>query len=531
MDGRWELYHGDCREFLKTLPENSVDAVVTDPPYALTQVSRGGSLRPPGTGPYGRHTVGTKGFMGLSWDNGELTFDPSFWAEVLRVLKPGGHLLAAGIGRTHHRMMVAVEDAGFEIRDCIYHIFGSGFPKNLDVSKAIDKVMKAERPVVGIDFYHARRIPRERSAQNVYSGPDKRAGNDFKVTVPATEEAVRWQGWGTALKPSVEIWVLARKPLSEKDVAGNVLRWGTGALNIDACRINGPGKPAPCVGTGWASQDRKNAEAGYRPRAYYEKQDGFVYEPHSLGRWPANLVLSHTEDCVFKGYKRVKGSGTSKTFHGPYGGLSATGFPRGWSHPGNQHAGPDGMEVVEDWECAPDCPVRLLDKQSGELKSGFMRAGTERSNLCGYSGAMPALTLHDTYGDSGGASRFFYCAKVSRSERWGWCRDCGRAVLPGELDAHREEGHGVVVHPTQKPLELVRWLVRLVTPPGGLVLDPFAGSGTTLVAAVLEGFRCAGAEADQEYASIAEARVKAACGEKVSSAVLVGDGMEQLTFF
>ncbi|SHF66025.1 DNA methylase [Desulfofundulus australicus DSM 11792] len=448
--GEWKLYRGDCREFLKTLPENSVDAVVTDPPYELN-------------------------FMGREWDRTGIAFDPAFWTEVLRVLKPGAHLLAAGIGRMHHRMMVAVEDAGFEIRDCIYHIFGSGFPKNLDLSKAIDRLEGAERPVIGVDLYHARRIPNCRPALNVYSGPDMRAGADFKVTAPATEEAARWQGWGTALKPSVEIWVLARKPLAEKSVVENVLQWGTGAINIDRCRIvyrdNDSWHPGAT---------KKISEVG--PYVYNRGWSGegtMAASPH--GRWPANLVLSHAENCVKS--------------------------------------------------CVPGCPVRLLDGQSGKLKSGFMRAGTERSNLGGYSGAMPALTMHDTYGDSGGASRFFYCAKVSRNERWGWCRKCSRVVLPEELDVHREERHDVVVHPTQKPLELMRWFVRLVTPPGGLVLDPFAGSGATLVAAVLEGFRCIGVEADPEYASIAEARVKAACGEKVSAAVLVGDGMEQLTFF
>jgi site-specific DNA-methyltransferase (adenine-specific) len=147
---------------------------------------------------------------------------------------------------------------------------------------------------------------------------------------------------------------------------------------------------------------------------------------------------------------------------------------------------------------------------------------------------MPAETLRDTYGDSGGASRFFYCAKVSRNERWGWCRACGRAASPEELDAHRAEGHDVVVHPTQKPLDLMRWLVRLVTPPGGLVVDPFAGSGTTLVAALLEGFRCAGAERDPEYAGIAEARLRAAAEGSRPPLRLEGPGgagVEQLTLF
>lgn len=169
------LHRGDCRELLTTLPENSVDAVVTDPPYELN-------------------------FMGREWDRTGITFDPSFWAELLRVLKPGGHLLAAGIGRTHHHMMTAVEDAGFEIRDCVYHIFGSGFPKNLDVSKAIDRLMMAERPVIGPDAYRARKMPHGRSTKNTYSGPDRRTGNDFVITAPATEETAKWEGWGTSLK-------------------------------------------------------------------------------------------------------------------------------------------------------------------------------------------------------------------------------------------------------------------------------------------------------------------------------------------
>ncbi|MGB9848838.1 MAG: DNA methyltransferase [Moorellaceae bacterium] len=330
------------------------------------------------------------------------------------------------------------------------------------------------------------------------------------ITAPATEEAKQWEGWGTSLKPSVEIWVLARKPLSEGNVAENVLKWGTGAININGCRIPTGGQNTfREVRTPRFSGDTYSGGKVYDPRA----QDGtWCGGGHPLGRWPANLVLSHIEECVFRGYKRVKGSGTSKTFHSPYDGVSATGFPRGWSHPGNQHAGPDGTELAEDWVCAPDCPVRLLDGQSGELKSGFMRAGTVRSNLCGYRGAMPAVVLHDTYGDRGGASRFFYCAKVSRSERWGWCRDCGRVLPPGELAGHRTQGHSAVIHPTQKPLQLMRWLIRLVTPPGGLVLDPFAGSGTTLVAALLEGFGCVGVEREKEYAAIAAGRLKAAAG-------------------
>jgi len=416
-----ELHRGDCREFLKTLPESSVDAAVTDPPYELN-------------------------FMGREWDRTGIAFDPSFWAELLRVLKPGGHLLAAGIGRTHHRMMVAVEDAGFEIRDCIYHIFGSGFPKNLDVSKAIDRLMMAERPVIGTDAYRAQRMPHERSTKNTYSGPDRRTGTDFVITAPATEEAAKWEGWGTSLKPAVEIWTLARKPLSEGSVAGNILRWGTGAINIDQCRI------AYREDDSWHSGIvKQNIKVG--THVYdggWSGKGAVVASP--FGRWPTNLVLTHSVECSDA--------------------------------------------------CTPGCPVRLLNEQNNDTD----------------------------YGDSGGASRFFYCAKVSPDERWGFCRDCNRAVSPEELDAHRAEKHRVTVHPTQKPLELMRWLVRLVTPPGGTVLDPFAGSGTTLVAAVLEGFEYIGAEADPEYAEIAEARLLATRKGKAPPILLKG-GLEQLTLF
>lgn len=429
---KWRLHCGDCRDFLKTLPGNSVDAAVTDPPYGLS-------------------------FMDQPWDRTGIAFDPSFWAEVLRVLKPGAHLLAAGIGRTHHCMMAAVEDAGFEIRDCIYHVFGSGFPKNLDVSKAIDRLMGAEREIVGSNPNH--RPVSGVNYRGVYAGGN--TGNPF-VTAPATEEAARWEGFGTALKPAVEIWVLARGPLSEASVAENVLKWGTGALNIDGCRI--AWSRVPRVGEpGWGGRRKRLGFIG-------TGREADRTTPSPLGRWPANLVLSHSEECRFKGFERTKGIAGSA---GEAGGKA---FVFGWRPaPTGGCADADGAELVEDWECAPGCPVRLLEEQ-------------------------------------GGLPRFFYCAKVSGTERWGFCRACGGAVPPDELAAHRGQGHEVVVHPTQKPLRLMRWLVRLVTPPGGLVLDPFAGSGTTLVAAVLEGFRAAGCEIDPEYAAVTGARLAAATG-------------------
>jgi site-specific DNA-methyltransferase (adenine-specific) len=233
---RWILRRGDCREFLTSLPENFADAAVTDPPYELN-------------------------FMGRDWDRTGIAFDPSFWAEVLRVLKPGAYLLAAGIGWTHHRVMVAVEDAGFEIRDCVYHAFSSGWPKNLDVSKEIGRG----------------------------------AG--------AAQEAARWRGFGTALKPTVEIWILARKPLSEKTVAENVLRWGVGALNVDGCRIPYRGETDPrTFGGAWRTD-----KAG--SNAYGGGWRGEPQKVSPLGRWPANLVLSHSEECRVKGCRRIRGTG------------------------------------------------------------------------------------------------------------------------------------------------------------------------------------------------------------------------------
>lgn len=341
------IFRGDCREVLRGLPENSFDAVVTDPPYEL-------------------------GFMGKSWDSSGVAFDPETWREVLRVLKPGGHLLAFGGSRTSHRIAVAIEDAGFEIRDGCIWLYGSGFPKSLDVSKAIDKEAGAEREPGKPGPYAARRVTTGAKAQVYQDGAAE--PDTALITQPATDAAKQWQGWGTALKPAHEPIIMARKPLSEKTVAKNVLLHGTGGINVDACRIAGE-KP----------QVTRSASA------FMANHDGRQSEDSSVGRWPSNVLLSE--------------------------------------------------------EAAAE-----LDLQTG------------------------------------GASRFFYVAKASRSER-----NAGGA----------ENGH-----PTVKPLALMQQLVRLVTPPGGVVLDPFTGSGSTLAAAASLGFAYTGVELSEEYIAIAEARVK-----------------------
>ena len=379
-----KLYHGDCIDVLRELPDASVDSIVTDPPYGL-------------------------GFMGREWDN----LPPGLpWAqECLRVLKPGGHLLAFGGTRTWHRLACAVEDAGFEVRDSIAWMYGSGFPKSLDVSKAIDKAAGVEREVVG-----------ERSTAKGNGG----TGHDFltansradvvDITAPATPDAERWQGWGTALKPAFEPVVVARKPLSGT-VAANVLAHGTGALNIDACRV------------GRAAGDRTDygLSNGAAAGIGYHGLDGRTPYDGSAGRWPANVILDESQ-------------------------------------------------------------AEVLDQMSGELGRGhFPERRSGRQEIYGGGKGLPEVTGHDDHAtDTGGASRFMYVAKADASERV------------------RVDG---IAHPTVKPLALMRWLVRLVTPPGGTVLEPFAGSGTTVEACLLEGFKCVAIEREADYLPLIVQRI------------------------
>ena len=377
---------GDCFEHLRGMGDCSVDAVVTDPPYEL-------------------------GFMGKAWDSSGVAYRVDLWGEVLRVLKPGGHLLAFGGSRTYHRLACAVEDAGFEIRDQIMWVYGSGFPKSLDVSKAIDKAAGAEREVVGPGRWNHVKGDNERQREVLI-----RPGGRHDETAPATDAAKRWSGWGTALKPAHEPVVVARRPLVGT-VAQNVLLWGTGAINIDECRV-GIGEPIP-GGGGYLGGAATRHDGWARPS--HDHSTGV--SPHTLGRWPANLI----------------------------------------------HDGSD--EVLEHF---PDA--------------------------------------------GGSAARFFYCAKAGRAER-----NAGLDGLPklhvdfggnGRLGAgFNEVTHGKAPspaqnhHPTVKPVALMRYLVRLVTPPDGVVFDPFLGSGTTAVAAILEGKRWVGCELTEEYVPIIEGRV------------------------
>ena len=400
------IYHGDCIEVLKTLPDCSVDAVVTDPPYGFGDGKRAG-------------------FMGKQWDYGVPSEE--IWRECLRVLKPGGHLLAFAGTRTQHRMAVRIEDAGFEIRDMIAWVYGSGFPKSLDVSKAIDKAAGAEREVVGMSA-HRSGISAGNGAAGNGSTWDKVAAH-VPITAPATDAARQWAGWGTALKPALEPITVARKPL-DGTVAANVLEHGTGALNVDGCRVACADKSKFPAGTISATEAVFGGGAGrYADRARTE-------DANPQGRWPANLIHDGSDEVV---------------------GL----FP-----------------------------------ETGPARAAQRGTGKGKSNAYGVYGGESTVRGHNDAG--GSAARFFYCAKASKADR-------------GEGNSH----------PTVKPTELMRYLVRLVTPPGGVVLDPFMGSGSTGKACALEGFAFIGIEREAEYVEIARARIAAVSPEPVTSVASV----------
>jgi site-specific DNA-methyltransferase (adenine-specific) len=446
---------------MQMLADDSVDAVVTDPPYDLLQGSRRGSGRSNNPdSPAGRHGTKTGGFMGLAWDATGVAFRKETWEACLRVLKPGGYLVVFGGTRTHHRLWCAVEDAGYEMRDMLLWLYGTGFPKSLNVSKAIDKAKGVEfssRPTSGVGFM----------------GPDGPGGynvtkNQLTREGKSTDEAQQWEGWGTALKPAWEPILLARKPLSEKNVAANVLKWGTGALNIDVTRIKYQDDADKTLATPQGQVTTKAAGAiGATPDAGRNLERVAYDHVQASGRWPANVLLQCTCDDpppVPEKTRKRRGEPSQERRYTEEG---ATNFA---AKPGTRR---DGGGAIH----GPDCPAGMLDAQTGTLTSGMMKPGQQRRKTKGgggYHGNMPdEATAAGTYGDAGGASRFFYCPKASRSERG-----------PDNT------------HPTVKPLALMRWLVRLVTPPNGIVLDPFCGSGSTLIAAQQHGFRFVGMDSD-----------------------------------
>jgi site-specific DNA-methyltransferase (adenine-specific) len=455
VDDAVTVWHGDCLDVLAKLGDCSVDAVCTDPPYGLEFMgkdwdrpwavgmsapgytdaermarpsfgdSRNANCRACGGRQRGarRCTCETP-----QWDRHPREDMLAYqqwcqqWAEqCLRVLKPGGHLLAFGGTRTSHRLVCAIEDAGFEIRDSIVWLYGSGFPKSLNVSKAIDRAAGAEREVVGESSSYARAL---KPGPSTFVGEFKRIGPEaLPITAPATDDARTWQGWGTALKPGHEPIVVARKPLAGT-VAANVLAYGTGALNIDAGRIS------------FASdEDRASAQALAELRAKGRRL-GVLGEPGQ----GSSLAVAE--------------SGDTRTGHEPVSTNAAGRWP---------------PNVALDEAAAAE-----LDQQSGQFAgvAGGMRQ-VEGQVTFTVGEPINAKRFEGGVLDFGGASRFFYVAKAPTHER---------------PKVQRADGTWHA-HPTVKPLTLIRWLVRLHTPPGGLVLDLFAGSGTTGEACIIEGFR------------------------------------------
>jgi DNA modification methylase len=420
----WEVITGDCLDVLRGMADNSIDAIVTDPPAGIA-------------------------FMGKEWDKHKggrsqwIEWMTAVMSECSRVLKPGGHALVWALPRTAHWTATAVEDAGLEIREKCYHIFGSGFPKSLDVGKAIDKAAGVEREVIGVDSTKYRR---DNNGNNTYAAHVGQSGN---ITAPTTPAARQWDGWGTALKPAVEEWILARKPLIGT-VAQNVQEWGTGGINIDGCRV-----PHSELST-FEGKAHKNGHGG--DTGSYSGGFRRIVDSIPSDRWPANLIHDGSPEVL-------------------------AGFPVTTSNGGK---GPHHIAATE----------------------------ARNNNRAAYSNYGASTDF--VYGDTGSAARFFYCAKASKADR-----DEGLEGFEEKekktLNDYKSPSEGRIApkngtprannHPTVKNTTLMRYLCRLITPPGGLILDPFTGSGSTGKAAMLEGFSFVGVEQDEDYADIARARI------------------------
>jgi DNA modification methylase len=512
-----QVFHGNNLELLKQYPDNYFDAIVTDPPYGLGKEPNAEEMLQAWITD-GYLEVKGSGFMGKEWD--AFVPQPIFWKEVFRTLKHGGHVLSFFGTRTYDWGVMAMRLAGFEIRDCIHWIYGSGFPKSHNISKAIDKSFGAEREVVGSKITGT--MNNKGGASVIKDGKFDGGQKEISVTISSTDQAKQWEGWGSALKPSNEPIVLARKPLEKGlSIAENVMKWGTGGINIDGCRVGiemmGGGTMPKIVGSNNFSQRLPNAER-------------IEYNNYSQGRFPANLILSHHAECECKGLKKVKPSNGSGKTTEKGGGFGAGIFGKGESDKilSSMYVDENGQETIEDWTCHEDCPIRIMDEQSGVLNSqGICKSDNKSGWQNKYVGGNEVKPIErKLYLDKGGASRFFYCAKASKSERnkgligfeekpLAFSNQAKAELKRGnvDFDGGDAKGHGNSIrhlknfHPTVKPVALMQYLVRMITPPNGIVLDPFNGSGTTGIACKLEGFEYVGMELDAEYCKIAQARI------------------------
>lgn len=496
------VYHGNCLDELKNIPDNYVDAIVTDPPYGLGDSDPNyviDALKMWMDGDRA-HIPAGKGFMGKQWD--AFVPPPAVWDECFRVLKPGGYVLVFAGTRTVDLMGLSVRMAGFEIRDSITWIYAQGFPKSLDISKAIDKVAGAERKVIGKASYH--------SNQHSFADAGKYSGTDFRadITAPATPEAQQWSGWGTALKPASEPIIMARKPLSEKTVAKNVLKWGTGGINIDGTRIGTEERTDKITENGFGANFMDD---GWQP-------SGKTYEKTVTGRFPSNVMFSHADECVEVGVVQDSYA-INKTEE--------------WSGFGQKERPDYESESktvdVPIYECVEGCPVKELDEQTeGKITQGHW-ANTKVTGFGEFGGGTSEYLGVGRKAEEkgGGASRFFYVAKASKKDRnegLGGLEEKGK-VFNGKNEESAGNAPGSVedkfttkpqsnFHPTVKPTSLMRQLVKMVAPEGAIILDPFAGSGSTGKASVLEGRRFIGIEMTDEYLPIIQGRLEHAIEQR-----------------
>ena len=520
------LLHGDCLEQMKTLDDNSVDSIVSDPPYGIS-------------------------FMSKKWDYDVPSVE--VWREAMRVLKPGGHALIACGTRTQHRMVVNIEDAGFEIRDVVSWIYGSGFPKSLNISKAIYKAAGAEREDIGKGFNTAG-IGKSNGGSKLRSDHP-----DYVKPTGTTEAAKQWDGWGTALKPSSEFFTLCRKPLSEKTIAANVLKWGTGGINIDGCRV---GTPIEQRSGGWHHDHIQNDD---------NWKGGEQAKKQPQGRFPANLIHDGSQEVLelfpeTKSGGAIKAPATSKAIWGGADqpnwdgfndkGSAARFFYCAKASKKDRDEGLDSMKlvVVSLQSCEKNTinqeklATLLVDmetshlKDTGEFGTSLKNAKEWNTSLFGSRFTEPfqkeCKSTTSTETNSTIESRILNalqhsitsdCTLVANlemanggspaasadqcntltftiSEKMASALGVKSVASETLLKISVEDGRNV--HSTVKPTALMQYLCRLITPAGGTVLDPFMGSGSTGKAAMLEGFNFVGCEIDDNYFDIARSRIE-----------------------
>jgi DNA modification methylase len=573
---RWALWTGDALDMLAQLPDNSADALVTDPPAGIGFMGRKWDKHHDYKARTARGREVEPFLHGLlpAWQGGFCTFIVDVASECLRVLKPGARGVVWALPRTQYLTSLGLATAGFEITDVTAHMFGNGFPKSLNIGKAIDKAAGGSPATMASDLLAARRSVgmsradvaglvgcTEASVRDWEEGRARTRGGHVEHIVPSVEyrtrldalfsahgtdartvagrtdvragdgsvlglghtgtiygsattpAAIQWDGWGTALKPSREDWICVQKP-REGTYAANVLKYGVGGLNIDACRVEGGAIANVCGGTRRSGGIMgKSSPLG-------------GWEATHTGRWPPNTVLTHSAECRVVGEHTAPGDARAGQDNGTRpGGFGDVGADNGDGRPAGTLHGP---ETVPVYECAPDCPCARLADQAGVRKSGHMPAGTHRSAAIGggsvYGKAWPNKVYKDTIGDKGTVARFFpqfepflYASKPSKKEKQAGCE----GLIPAQVDESRKDGDPggnnprnrggrklANNHPTVKGLQLMDWLCRLVTPPDGVVLDPFTGSGSTPVSALRCGFQFVGAEMSPDFVEIIKARVR-----------------------